>query len=144
MNRVALTLEKHFEGYSFRPYYCPAGILTGGYGHAFKKDEKVRNLPPSEAEEVLISDQLKAEASTFRLCPVLAGQAEGPQGAIIDFVFNLGGGRLQASTLRRRINQCNWPEAIRELKKWVRGGCRILPGLVLRREAEAAYLRALA
>jgi lysozyme len=143
MNRVALSLEKQFEGYSLKPYCCPAGILSGGYGHAFKPGEKVRDLPPAEAEAVLASDQLQAESATFRLCPVLMDKPEGAQGAIIDFVFNLGAGRLQASTLRRRINQGNWPEAIRELKKWVRGGGRILPGLVLRRAAEAEYLKEL-
>ncbi|MGA2332305.1 MAG: lysozyme [Syntrophales bacterium] len=137
MNKVALTLEMHFEGYHEIPYYCPAGLLTGGYGHAFKRGEPVRPLPKEEARRVLENDQLAAERSTFRLCPVLLIESESRQGAIIDFVFNLGGGRLQASTLRRRINQRSWPEVGRELRKWVRGGGRILPGLVLRRESEA-------
>ena len=140
MNPVAANLEMHFEGYSEKPYYCPAGILSGGYGHAFSKNEPIRLLPREEAKELLMADQLRAERSTFRLCPVLLSESENRQGAIIDFVFNLGAGRLQASTLRRRINQRNWPEVKRELRKWVRGGGRILPGLVLRRETEARLI----
>jgi lysozyme len=140
MNRYAEQLAMQFEGYREKPYYCPAGILTAGYGHAFKPGEEIRSLPPNEARKELANDLSAAKRSTFRLCPALLIEAETRQGAIIDFTFNLGGGRLQSSTLRRRINQRNWPEAIRELKRWVRGGGRILPGLVLRRAAEARLL----
>lgn len=59
--------------------------------------------------------------------------------AIVDF-FNLGAGRLQTSTLRRRINQRDWTGAAAELRRWVYGGGKVLPGLVARRAAEAAWL----
>jgi lysozyme len=140
MNRYAEQLPMQFEGFREKPYYCPAGILTAGYGHAFKPGEEIRSLPPDEARKELANDLSAAKRSMFRLCPALLIEAETRQGAIIDFTFNLGGGRLQSSTLRRRINQRNWPEAIRELKRWVRGGGRILPGLILRRAAEARLL----
>ncbi|MDD5519168.1 MAG: lysozyme, partial [Candidatus Omnitrophica bacterium] len=86
---------------------------------------------------VLARDLSKAAASTFRQCPGLLFESEAVQGAIIDFTFNLGGGRLQSSTLRRRINQKNWPEVRKELNRWVYGGGKKLKGLVLRRAAEA-------
>jgi lysozyme len=140
MNRFAEQLAMQFEGYREKPYYCPAGILTAGYGHAFKPGEEIRSLPLDEARKELTSDLSAAERSAFRLCPVLLMEAEAYQGAIIDFTFNLGGGRLQSSTLRRRINQRNWSEAKRELRKWVYSGGRKLTGLVLRREAEARLL----
>ncbi len=140
-NRIAETLAKLFEGYRLKPYRCPAGILTGGWGHAFNSGEKVRDLPEPEATEVLHKNLAGAEASTFRQCPVLLLEPEDRQGAIIDFTFNLGGGRLQSSTLRRQINQRNWPEAARELRKWVYAAGRKLPGLMLRREAEITYLK---
>ena len=60
--------------------------------------------------------------------------------AIVDFTFNLGAGRLQASTLRRRVNQRDWPGAAQELRRWVYGGGRVLPGLTLRRDAEVLLL----
>ena len=56
------------------------------------------------------------------------------------FTFNLGAGRLQTSTLRRRINHTDWAGAALELRKWVHGGGRVLPGLVARRQAEIALL----
>jgi lysozyme len=75
----------------------------------------------------------------------LVGQAHRPWlGAFwqpsFRLTFNLGAGRLQTSTLRRRINQTDWPGAALELRKWVHGGGRVLPGLVARRQAEIALL----
>jgi hypothetical protein len=49
--------------------------------------------------------------------------------SIVDFTFNLGTGRLQTSTLRRRVNQRDWISAAAELGRWVRGGGQVLPGL---------------
>ena len=60
-------------------------------------------------------------------------------GAIVDFVFNLGAGRLQASTLRRKINAMDWDAVPIELNKWVYGGGKKLKGLVLRRQMEAQF-----
>lgn len=140
VNPYAADLAMRFEGYKEQPYRCPAGVLTAGFGHAFKPGEPVRPLPRAEAKAVLAEDLSIAEGAAIRQCPVLLTQSAARQGAIIDFTFNLGGGRLQASTLRRRINQRNWPEAVRELKKWVYGGGRKLPGLVLRRNAEATLI----
>ena len=44
------------------------------------------------------------------------------------------------STLRRRVDAQDWEAAKEELMKWVRGGGKVLPGLVRRRQAEAALL----
>jgi lysozyme len=60
--------------------------------------------------------------------------------AILDFCYNLGGGNLGASTLRKRINAGLWGDVPDELRKWTRGGGRVLQGLVLRREAEATLI----
>jgi lysozyme len=84
-----------------------------------------------------MADALRA---TLRYCPVLANEPEGRLAAIVDFTFNLGAGRLQASTLRRRVNQRDWSGAAQELRRWVYGAGRVLPGLVLRREAEIDML----
>jgi lysozyme len=135
---VAIALAKHFEGFFSRPYLCPAGFWTIAWGHLCRKDHP--HVTKAEGEAYLTADMQQALASAIRQCPVLLTVPEEKLGAIVDFVFNLGGGRLQASTLRRRINERNWPEAARELRRWVYGGGRKLPGLVLRREAEARLM----
>jgi lysozyme len=78
--------------------------------------------------------------ATLRHCPVLATEPEGRLAAIVDFTFNLGAGRLQTSTLRRRVSQRDWSGAATELRRWIYGGGKVLPGLVTRREAEIALL----
>lgn len=93
-----------------------------------------------QAETFLREDLRSALAATLRFCPVLAAESEGRLAAIVDFTLNLGAGRLQTSTLRRRINQRDWAAAAHELGRWVYGGGEVLPGLVTRRAAERALL----
>lgn len=82
-------------------------------------------------------DALRFAVGTLRLCPSLTGAS---LCALADFAYNLGLGNLKASTLRRKINAGDFEAARIELSKWVRGGGRVLPGLVLRRAEEAALL----
>lgn len=145
----AIELAKRFEGFHrvpkhdpnrAYPYICPAGYPTIGYGHLC--DPKHPPITKGEAEAYLAQDLKVALAATLRYCPVLATEPENRLAAIVDFTFNLGAGRLQTSTLRRRINERDWEAAARELRRWVYGGGRPLPGLVARREAEAHLIRA--
>lgn len=146
---MAIDLAQRFEGFhrvpksdpgKAHPYICPAGYWTIGYGHLCDP-----NHPPiseDEAEGYLAQDLVTALKATLRHCPVLVTESEGRLAAIVDFTFNLGAGRLQTSTLRRRVNQRNWIAAGRELRGWVYGGGRVLPGLLRRREAEIGLLAA--
>ena len=145
--KAAVDLAKRFEGFHrvpkhdpgrAHPYVCPAGYWTIGYGHLC--DPRHPPINEVEAEAYLAQDLQTALNATLRFCPVLATQLEGRLAAITDFTFNLGAGRLQVSTLRRRINQRDWIAAGQELRRWVYGGGKVLPGLVARREAEVDLL----
>jgi lysozyme len=74
----------------------------------------------------------------MKLCPNI----DRPErlGAIADFALNLGSGRLRSSSLRKKILANDWEAVPAELRKWVRGGNRVLRGLVLRREAEIGFI----
>lgn len=148
---LTLLLCRHFEGFSSVPYRCPAGVWTIGYGSTRYADGRPvgPDDPPifgAEALALLIGEILGRFApGVLRQCPglaVLMLKEPGRMAAITDFAYNLGIGRLQTSTLRRAVNKGDWQWAQEELKKWVRGGGRILPGLVLRRKAEAQMLGA--
>jgi lysozyme len=144
--QVAIELAKRFEGFCrvpkndprAHPYLCPAGFWTIGYGHLC--DQSHPPITAVEGEAYLAQDMQVALKSTLRYCPVLATESAGRLGAIVDFTFNLGAGRLQTSTLRRRINQRDWAGVAFELRRWVYGGGRVLPGLVARREAECRLI----
>ena len=147
--QAAIDLAKRFEGFHrvpkfdpgrAHPYICPAGFWTLGFGHLCKPDHPP--ITETEAELYLAQDLATALQATLRYCPGLATESEDKLSAIVDFTFNLGAGRLQTSTLRRRVNQRNWTAVADELLRWVRGGGRVLPGLVIRRKAEAMMLQA--
>lgn len=147
--QAAVGLAKRFEGFHrvpradparAHPYICPAGYWTIGYGHLC--DPKHPPITEAQAESYLANDLITALNRTLRYCPVLAIEDPRRLAAIVDFTFNLGAGRLQTSTLRRRINNRDWKNAACELRRWVYGGGRVLPGLVARRTAEIALLSA--
>jgi lysozyme len=75
----------------------------------------------------------------LRNCPILATD-ERRCNAIVDFAYNLGIGRLQTSTLKRKINAQDWAGAQEQIMLWTRGGGKVLPGLVKRRLAEKLLL----
>jgi len=137
--KAAVDLAKRFEGFYSRPYICPAGFWTIGYGHLCKPDHPP--ITQAQAEDYLAMDMKTALVATLRLCPILAAEPERRLAAIVDFTFNLGAGRLQTSTLRRKINAREWDAVPGELVKWVYGGGKVLPGLVARRKAEIALFQ---
>jgi len=137
---VAAALARRFEGLYLVPYLCPAGVPTIGYGATYYESGTSVQLidPPitrARAEALLLwMVRTKYLPAVARLCPGV--DSPGRMAALIDFAFNLGSGKLKASTLRKRVNAGEWDSVPTELRKWVRGGGRILRGLVLRREAE--------
>lgn len=124
-------LIKRFEGLRLEAYRCPAGVWTIGYGHT---GGVCQGMKITEAEaEWLLEEDLK---------PVLAALPEGlnvnRRAALASFVFNVGVGAFNRSTLRRMIveNSDN-PCIADEFARWRYGGGKVLPGLVARRRAEA-------
>ena len=142
---IAADLCRKFEGFSATPYVCPVGYWTIGYGTVFKPDgtQVTKDDPPitKETAEEWLQHELRHNylAGVLHASPNLARHPE-VLGAITDFAYNLGVARYRASTLKKRINEEDWDGAKIELGKWVRGGGRVLRGLVKRRQAEAEYL----
>lgn len=143
----AIDICAKYEGFRSKPYRCPAGVWTIGYGTTFVPPARVPVTPdtPPVTEEVakawLVEELQRCCIQAIALSPNLAGEAmEARLGAIASFIYNLGSVRYRNSTLRRRVNEGNWPEARKEIRKWIWGGGKQLPGLVLRRNEEASYL----
>lgn len=132
-----------FEGVYLKPYLCPANVPTIGVGSTFYEDGRRVTLadPPitlERAKGLLLWELERCLPVVLRLCPALRGWGDQATGAVLDFAFNCGTGNLQASTLRKRINADDVEGAQVEVMKWVRGGGKVLPGLVRRRAAERA------
>lgn len=121
------------------PYICPAGYWTIGYGELCQPSHPEMTEPEGahRLQAVLLPAYV---AHALRLSPVLLTASDARLTAVADFIFNLGPTRYASSTFRRRVGALDWQEAAGECRRWVWGGGKKLPGLVLRREREAVLL----
>lgn len=133
---IGLELIKKFEGFSSKPYRCPAGKLTIGYGHAiiFSDQFPEGGITQSMAEDMLKQDVSVAENSINRL---VAGQLLQRQfDALCSFVYNIGAKAFEKSSLLRLLNQGHPELAAAEFARWIYTGGIVQNGLIRRREAE--------
>jgi lysozyme len=142
---LAASLCRQFEGYRAKPYLCPAGVATIGYGSTYYADKRKVTLEDALMDEPTARALLMIELEhtylpgVLRNCPGLITDVR-KCNAIVDFCYNLGTGRLQTSTLKRKINANDWEGAKEQLMLWTKGGGKVLPGLLKRRTAECALL----
>ena len=139
MTDEGLDLIKLYEGYSSSPYLCPANHWTIGYGAIWGMDDtRVKEDHPDinedQADYLLRRDVKKSEMAVLR--HIRVPLEDGQFNALCSFVFNLGSGALQSSTLRRKINRGDYIGAANEFPRWVFAGGRKLKGLIRRREHE--------
>ena len=142
---------KHHEGVRFKPYRCPARLWTVGVGHVLYSDqgrlpldqrdtfplapEDNRTFSKAEVDGTLSFDLQRFEIGVARLFHMVLTQ--GQNDALVSFAFNLGLGGVQRSTLRQKVLRGE-VEAADEFLKFTRGGGKVLPGLVKRRNDERA------
>ena len=129
----AYELIKQFEGLRLEAYLCPAGIWTIGYGHTSGVSPN-SFITIQEADEYLHRDVATIEMQLNKLNLILR---QCQWDAIISFVFNVGRGNCESSTLlaKIRIN----PEdnsIIDEFLRWVYANGKVMRGLQKRRLAE--------
>lgn len=134
INRSGIELIKRFEGLRLTSYKCPAGIWTIGYGHTGNVRAGIQ-ITVARAEELLKQDLAEAGRQVERLVQVPL--TDNQFAALVSFCFNVGAGALERSTLLRMLNDGDYDSVPSQLKRWTRGGGKVLPGLVKRRDAEA-------
>jgi lysozyme len=136
-----LDLIKSFEGLKLKPYSCPAGIPTIGYGNTFYENgKKVTLTDPliteSRANDLLINSLAKFEQYVDSYCIDSINQHQFD--ALVSFCYNLGPQNLKSSTLLKKVNvNPSDPTIALEFMKWTKAGGKTLKGLVKRRQAES-------
>jgi lysozyme len=134
---AGLELLKQSEGFRSRTYLDVNGLPTIGYGHRLLASESFPNgIAETQAAAILVSDVREAEQAVERLVKVPL--AQGQFDALVDFCFNLGAGRLAASTLLKVLNGGRYEDAAEQLLRWDVAGGVENAGLKARREAEFA------
>ena len=126
----------------FTTYYCPAGVLTLGWGHTNSNGRRIHPgdvWTQGECDAALREDLAVAEHDVKRYVKVELTQSQFD--ALVSFAFNCGGGALARSGLLRKVNAKDFEGAAQAFAPWNRGGGRVLRGLVRRRAAEAELFR---
>jgi lysozyme len=135
LSAEGLNLLKNAEGFRGHAYLDVAGLPTIGYGHRILPGEPFLNgIDEAHAANLLAGDVHEAELAVTRL--VKAPLTQGQFDALVDFVFNLGAGRLAASTLLKELNAGRYDLAAEQLLRWDHAGAAESDGLRARREAE--------
>lgn len=130
-----LALIKEYEGYKAVAYKCPAGVWTIGYGTT--KDVKPgMKITKAEGESLLRRDLVRFQACVTK--SVHVDLTQGQYDALVSLCYNIGEGAFRKSTLLKLLNQKRYDAACRQFDRWTKGGGKVLPGLVRRRNAEQA------
>lgn len=135
-SQIGIDLIKHFEGFKSKPYLCPAGIPTIGYGSTRKKNGirvKLTDKPISEKEatELLQSTLIEYENIVMRKATRVLKQNEFD--ALVCHFYNTGGSK----TLMEMVNSQNPLLKTWWISHYITGGGKKLKGLIERRKAEA-------
>jgi lysozyme len=132
-----------FEGFRANLYNDAAGHCTIGYGHLVhlgacngtEPAEFRHGISEQEAEALLRRDAQTAAEAVRHSVRVPLNQEQFD--ALVSFVYNLGAGAFESSTLLKDLNAHNFGAVPGQLEEWVHAGGAVLPGLVTRRKAEA-------
>lgn len=136
-----INLIKKYEGLSLKPYKCPAGLATIGYGATYYPNGikvKLTDKSISKYEaSTMLSNMLRhyeIAVDSYTRDDITQGQFD----ALVSFAYNCGLGNLKSSTLLKKVNANPSDPSIRqEFLKWNKGGGKVLAGLTKRRTEEA-------
>jgi lysozyme len=131
-----LALTERFEGCELTAYQDQVGVWTIGYGHTGPDVVTGLTITPDQAQDLLAQDVAGAAACVNNVVTIALSQNEFD--ALVDFVFNLGKGAFEGSTLLRVLNSGDIAAAAAQFDQWDHAGGAVVAGLLRRREAEVA------
>lgn len=133
-SKAGMDFIKGFEGLRLNAYKCPAGVWTIGWGHT-KGVRQGQVITEEQACDFLVEDVAPIE----RLLNTMGINFRQEQfDALVSWIFNLGSGNFQHSTLLKRImSDASDEEICAEIVRWVYSNGKQLAGLKRRRVAEA-------
>ena len=133
------------EGLKLKPYLCPAGIPTIGWGATYGPDmNRVTmdddSISPGVANSMFERDMRHFSDRVRNLINVTV--TDNQFSALVSLSFNIGAGAFKRSTLLRNLNAGDTQAAADQFRVWRKGtvgGIKVvLPGLVKRRALERA------
>jgi lysozyme len=137
-SKSGLALTEQFEGVRLTAYQDQVGRWTIGYGHT--ADVKAGDTCTQEQAEAWLLFDTSWASQTVNLYVTIA-LTQGEFDALVDFVFNLGGGSFEHSQLLVMVNQRNFAGAAAQFELWDHAGGKVVAGLLRRRLAEEAEFK---
>lgn len=110
---------KRYEGLSLKPYKCPAGYITIGYGHNLEANGITQEM----AEELLKTDLAYARMEVGAKLPWSAKLNDARQYVLVDMAFNMGISRLLTfKKMLAALKEGFWERAAHEAldSKWAK------------------------
>lgn len=110
---------KRFEGLRLKPYTCPAGKLTIGYGHNLDDNGITEDI----AVRLLDADLMTAEREVRQRFTHFYKLNEARQFVLVDMCFNMGAAKLFTfKKMFAALAKDEYPTAAKEMlnSKWAR------------------------
>jgi lysozyme len=132
---------KLHEGEVLKAYRCPAGVWTIGVG--LTSASGVVKVTPGMVITAAESDRLLTEALRRNYEPRVAKAMPGAKPHEFDggVSFDFNTGAIHRASWVKAWAKLDWVMVEAGLKRWTKGGGKVLPGLVRRREAEYQMIR---
>lgn len=140
VSKKGLDLIKEFESFKSKPYLCPAGVPTIGYGSTYYPDGKKVTLQDKEITEQKACEILEYIANKDfgnninKVVKVSLTQNQFD--ALVSFTYNVGNGNFNSSTLLKLLSNGFYSEASMQILRWDKSKGVPLSGLTKRRKAE--------
>jgi lysozyme len=139
-SKTGLCLTEGCEGCRCEAYQDVAGVWTIGYGHTGPDVHAGLSITEQQAEALLAQDVSSTAAFVNRSVTVPLTQEEFD--GLVDFVFNIGTGAFQKSTMLADLNAGNFAGAAAQFQLWDRAGGKVVAALLQRRNMEARLFQA--
>lgn len=118
--RARALLQYHEQGpgggFARKPYVCPAGKLTIGWGHVILPHESFTEIDQATAERLLDTDLAPCELVVRSLNARLE---QHEFDAVVLMVFNIGIRAFDTSTMKARLRERNHVAASAQFGRWV-------------------------
>ena len=137
ISEKGLNLIKKYEGFSSRPYMCPANIPTIGYGSTYYpngtkvklSDDSISEDEATQILEYIAQKDFGSAVNKFVIVELTQNQFD----ALVSFAYNIGRTAFENSTLLKLLNRGEYEAAAEQFEKWNKSGGRVLSGLTKRR-----------
>ena len=120
-NRI-INKIKEFEGFSAKPYYDSAGVLTIGYGTT-KDASKYKNISKETATQLLLRDLAEFETQLNNYINNRGYSLNQNQyDAMVSLAYNIGPSGFKNSEVAKKFNSGDVQGASEAFTQWTRAG----------------------